>query len=262
MEDVQNRPDHREIPIDRVGVTNLSYPIIVWDRQNEKQSTVADVTLSVALPHHFKGTHMSRFLEVLNDHRGEITIRTLPVIIHELKERLDCEAAQMEVRFPYFLEREAPATGAKSLLDYQGCFRGETTDEGDEFVLGVTVPVTSLCPCSKEISDYGAHNQRSLVTIEIKMASDEEKDFVWMEELIEIAEDASSCPIYPLLKRPDEKHVTMQAYDKPQFVEDITRDVATVLMADERIRWFMVNCRNEESIHNHDAFATIEWTRP
>lgn len=262
MEDVQNRPDHREIPIDRVGVTNLSYPIIVWDRENEKQHTVAELSLSVSLPHHFKGTHMSRFLEVLNHHRGEVTIRTLPLILRELKQHLDSEAAQMEVRFPYFLERKAPVTEACSLLDFQGLFRGETTADGDEFVLGVTVPVTSLCPCSKEISDYGAHSQRSLVTIEIKMMSTEEKDFVWMEELIEIADDASSCPIYPLLKRPDERHVTMQAYDKPQFVEDIARDVAAALMDDQRIKWFKVNCRNEESIHNHDAFATIEWTRP
>lgn len=261
MEDVQNRRDHREIPIDRVGVRNLRYPIIVWDRAHEKQSTVALLSLSVSLPHHFKGTHMSRFLEILNAHRGELTIRTLPTVLHDLKARLDSESAQMEATFPYFIEKVAPVSGAKSLLDVEGHFRGTSTADGDDFVLGIKAPVTSLCPCSKEISDYGAHNQRSFVSIEIRMASDEPEDFVWMEELIEVAEASASAPLYPLLKRPDERYVTMQAYDNPAFVEDITRNVADRLMSDRRVKWFKVFCENEESIHNHNAFAEIEWTR-
>ncbi len=261
MEDVQNRRDHREIPIDRVGVRNLRYPIIVWDRDHEKQSTVALLSLSVSLPHQFKGTHMSRFLEILNQHRGELTIRTLPLVLHDLKAHLDSEAAQLEATFPYFLERVAPVSGAKSLLDYEGHFSGSSDLEGDTFILGVKVPVTSLCPCSKEISDYGAHSQRSFVSIEIKMSSNEPEHFIWMEELIEVAESSASAPLYPLLKRPDERHVTMQAYDNPAFVEDITRNVADKLMNDERVKWFRVFCENEESIHNHNAFAEIEWTR-
>lgn len=261
MEDVQSRRDHREIPIDRVGVRNLRYPIIVWDRDHEKQSTVAVLSLSVSLPHHFKGTHMSRFLEILNQHRGELTIRTLPEVLHDLKKRLDSESAQMEATFPYFLERSAPVSGARSLLDFEGHFRGTSTTEGDDFVLGVKVPVQSLCPCSKEISDYGAHNQRSFVSIEIRMASDKPEHFVWMEELIDVAEKSASAPLYPLLKRVDERFVTMQAYDNPAFVEDIARNVADRLMSDERVKWFKVFCENEESIHNHNAFAEIEWTR-
>lgn len=261
MEDVQNRADHREIPIDRVGVTNLRYPIIVWDRENEKQSTVGTLSLSVNLPHHFKGTHMSRFLEVLNDYRGEFTIRTLPQVVESLKERLDSEAAHLEVRFPYFIEKKAPVTKKVSLLDIEGYFHGSSSSAGDDFILGVTVPVTSLCPCSKEISEYGAHNQRSFITIEVRMMSMDTKDFIWMEELIDVAENAASAPLYPLLKRPDERYVTMQAYDRPAFVEDIARSVAESLIDDERVAWFRVKCVNEESIHNHDAFSEILWTR-
>ncbi len=260
MEDVQSRRDHREIPIDRVGITNLRYPITVWDRTNDKQNTVAELSLSVSLPHHFKGTHMSRFLEVLEDHRGEVTIKTLPEILHDLRKRLDSEAAHMEVVFPYFLEKEAPATGARSLLDYTGHFIGSSDGDDDDFVLGVTVPVTSLCPCSKEISDYGAHNQRSSIDIRVRMIEGEE-NFIWMEELIDVAEDSASAPLYPLLKRPDERHVTMQAFENPAFVEDIARDVAATLIEDERVAWFEVRCVNEESIHNHNAFAVIEWSR-
>ncbi|WP_430700844.1 GTP cyclohydrolase FolE2 [Microvenator marinus] len=262
MEDVQNRSDNREIPIDRVGVTNLRYPIIVWDKANESQSTVATLSLSVHLPHHFKGTHMSRFLEVLNEHRGEFTIKTLPTVIHELKTRLDSEAAHIEARFPYFIEKQAPVTKKTSLLDIEGYFHGASDASGDDFILGVSVPVTSLCPCSKEISDYGAHNQRSTITIEIRMTSAASEHFVWMEDLIEIAEASASAPLYALLKRPDERFVTMQAYDNPAFVEDIARNVAKRLQDDERIGWFRVKCVNQESIHNHDAFSEILWTRP
>ncbi len=263
MEDVQSRRDERSWPIDQVGVSELRYPIVVLDREQERQQTVARLSLSVGLPHHFKGTHMSRFLEVLDEHRGEVTMRTLPAILRRLKERLDAASARIEVAFPYFLERVAPVSGARALLDYECSFVGEVDGGREDFVLGVRVPVASLCPCSKAISDYGAHNQRGYVTLEVRSARDErgEPQLVWIEELVEVAERSASAPVYPLLKRADERHVTMQAYDNPAFVEDIVRNVATRLRADRRIAWFRAHAVNHESIHNHSAFASIEWTR-
>lgn len=262
--DVQNRADERSIPIDQVGVSDLRYPIVVLDREQGRQQTVAQLSLSVSLPHQFKGTHMSRFIEVLNEHRGEVTMHTLPTILRRLKERLDAESARIEARFPYFLERIAPVTGARALMDYECSFVGEANGAHDDFVLGVRVPVASLCPCSKEISDYGAHNQRGYVTIEVRGARDATgvPALIWIEELIAIAEGSASAPVYPLLKRPDERHVTMQAYDNPAFVEDIVRNVAGRLMADGRVAWFHAHVVNHESIHNHSAFARIIWQRP
>lgn len=263
MDDLQSQTDQRCIPIDQVGVTDLRYPIVVLDRDHERQQTVAHATLSVNLPHQFKGTHMSRFVEVLNRHRGEVTMRTLPAILLELKTCLHAESARVEVKFPYFLERTAPVTRSKALMDYQCSFVGEINGEKTDFVLGVRVPVTSLCPCSKAISDYGAHNQRGQITIEIRasVGTDGTPELVWIEELIDVAEGAASAPVYSLLKRADERHVTMQAYDHPVFVEDMVRDVATRLQNDLRIAWFRVHAANQESIHNHSAFAQIEWTR-
>ena len=263
MFDVQNHKDDRQIPIDKVGVCDLQYPIVVLDRQSQRQSTTAKLSMSVCLPHEFKGTHMSRFIEVLNAHRGEVTMRTLPVILGELKTRLNAESAHMEVTFPYFLERTAPVSGATALMDYQCKFTGEVNGGSADFVLSVCVPVTSLCPCSKAISDYGAHNQRGQVTIDIRTGNTAEglPALVWIEELIEAAESSASAPVYPLLKRQDERHVTMQAFDNPVFVEDLVRNVALKLQADERVTWFRVHALNEESIHNHNAFAQIEWRR-
>lgn len=263
MEDVQSRPDERRFAIDQVGVSNLRYPIVVLDRAQERQQTVASFTMSVDLPHHFKGTHMSRFIEVLNAHRGEVTMRTLPAMLAELKERLAAERARVVVRFPYFLERRAPVTGACGLMDYECTFLGELNGGAAAFQLGVRVPVTSLCPCSKEISDYGAHNQRGAVTVEVRTLPEDggSPRFVWIEELVDVAEASASAPLYPLLKRPDERHVTMQAYDNPVFVEDLVRNVATRLRDDDRVAWFRVHAVNKESIHNHDAFAMIEWDR-
>ena len=263
MQDVQNRADTREIPIDRVGVCDLRYPIIVMDRENRQQSTTARLSMSVNLPREFKGTHMSRFIEILNSHRGEITMRTLPTILQELKERLDAESAHIEVEFPYFLERRAPVSGARALMDYECVFTGEVNGGASDFVLGVRIPVTSLCPCSKAISDYGAHNQRGYVTVEIRSrpGQDLKPEFVWIEEVVEVAEASASAPLYPLLKREDERHVTMQAYDNPAFVEDVVREVAIRLKSDDRIVWFRVHALNQESIHNHNAFAQIAWSR-
>jgi GTP cyclohydrolase I len=264
MEDVQSRMDDREIPIDQVGVSDLRYPIVVWDRQHERQQTVARVTMSVSLPHHFKGTHMSRFVEVLNKYRGEVTLRTIPRILRELKQRLDAASARIEVVFPYFLERAAPVSGAVGLMDYECSFTGEANGGTEDFVLGVKVPVTSLCPCSKAISDYGAHNQRGQIQVLLRGSSTEtgEPAIIWIEEIVEIAERSASAPVYPLLKRPDERHVTMQAYDNPAFVEDMVRCVAAHLKADPRVRWFRVDAVNHESIHNHSAFAVTSWQRP
>jgi GTP cyclohydrolase I len=263
MDDVQNHVDKRGIALDRVGVTDLQYPIVVLDQKHEKQHTIARFTMSVNLPHEFKGTHMSRFIEVLNVHHGEFTMRTLPAMLTELKQRLNAEAARVEVAFPYFVEKAAPKSGAKALMDYQCSFVGELNGGNVDFVVSVDVPVTSLCPCSKSISDYGAHNQRGVISVAVRgeRGADGASEFIWIEELIDIAERSASAPVYPLLKRPDERHVTMQAYDNPVFVEDMVRNVATYLQADLRVSWFRVNAVNQESIHNHSAFASLAWTR-
>lgn len=263
MKDVQNLEDTRGIPIDRVGVSDLRYPIVVLDQENKEQHSVANIALSVDLPHHFKGTHMSRFVEVLNRHHGDMTMRTIPTILAELKERLEAERTHIDVSFPYFLVKKAPVTESEGLVDYDCCFSGEMSDDDSDFTLEVVVPVTSLCPCSKEISSYGAHNQRSRVGISVKTRKKDDGtwDFVWIEELIRVAEHSASAPLYSLLKRPDEKFVTEQAYDNPVFVEDLVRGVASELMQDDRIVWFRVRSVNEESIHNHNAFAEIRWSR-
>jgi GTP cyclohydrolase I len=263
MEDVQGRRDEREVALDRVGVSGLRYPIVVLDRDHQKQHTVAILKMSVNLPHEFKGTHMSRFIEVLNEHRGEITMRTVPAILRDLRKKLDAESAHIHLIFPYFLERRAPVSGASALMDYECSFDASVNGGTDKFVFGVRVPVTSLCPCSKAISDYGAHNQRGHITIDVQTVRDPENNFplVWFEELIDVAERSASAPVYPLLKRADERHVTMQAFDNPVFVEDMVRNVALVLRNDPRIAWFRIDASNQESIHNHSAFASVEWDR-
>jgi len=263
MPDVQGRSDARRIPIDQVGVSELRHPIVVLDPQQGEQRTIAQLRMSVRLPHQFKGTHMSRFVEVLNEHHGEVTMRTLPAILGRLKERLEAEVARIEARFPYFLLSTAPFSGAQALMDYECAFVGQLNGHSADFVLEVRVPVASLCPCSKEISDYGAHNQRGYVTMEVRSVRDATglPALIWIEELVDIAERSGSAPVYPLLKRMDERHVTMQAYDNPAFVEDIARNVAAQLADDARVAWFRVGVVNHESIHNHSAFAKVEWSR-
>lgn len=263
LHDVQSDLDDRNIPIDQVGVTGLRLPITVLDRARGRQETVARCTLSVDLPHHFKGTHMSRFIEILNRHRGEVTMHTIPRLLSDLRHRLEAESAQVELEFPYFLQKAAPASGATALMDYSCFFKGEQRGSEDDFVLGVTVPVTSVCPCSKSISDYGAHNQRSTIQIRVRTRRDGKgvPEMLWIEELIEIAESSASAPVYPLLKRPDERHVTMQAFDNPAFVEDMVRAASEQLRRDERVIWFQLHVEAHESIHNHNAFARLEWRR-
>jgi len=260
LKDIQKTRDRRGLPIDKVGVCDLRYPITVLDQRNEKQHTVATVALSVSLPHHFKGTHMSRFIKILNRHRGEVTMRTIPAILAEMKESLQAESAHIDLSFPYFIEKPAPVSGETALMDYECSFTAESNGSADDFVLGVAVPVKSLCPCSKAISKYGAHNQRGIITIRVRSVrkASGEPELIWIEELIEIAESSASSPVYPLLKREDEKYVTEHAFENPMFVEDIVRNVAKRLKANHRVAWFSVHVVNQESIHNHSAFARIE----
>jgi len=259
VKDVQNSRDTRGIPIDQVGVTDLRYPVNVLDHAGKPLPTVASITMSVHLPHHFKGTHMSRFVEVLTRHEGEVTMRTLPSILHDLKKALDAKSAQIEVKFPYFISKPAPVSGAQAKIGYNCTFFGDSNGRKDDFMLAVEVPVTTLCPCSKEISDYGAHNQRGYVYMRVRTRkkADGQWDFVWIEELIAIAEKSASAPVYALLKRPDERHVTMQAFDNPVFVEDVVRNVASQLRREKRVTWFEVRAVNHESIHDHSAFAVV-----
>ncbi len=259
MKDVQRKKDRRGIHIDQVGVSDLRYPITVLDRENKAQHTVGTFGLSVDLPHHFKGTHMSRFVEILNEHHGEITLRTMPQILRKLQTKLEAERAHVTVDFTYFVTKTAPVSGARAMIDLNCSFIGECNGGPEDFLLKVEAPVTSLCPCSRDISDYGAHNQRGLLTLTVRTKRDRrgQWSFVWIEELLAIAEASASAPIYALLKRPDERHVTMQAYDNPVFVEDMVRNVATRLNRDKRIAWFEVKAVNQESIHNHNAFAVV-----
>ncbi|MED5510233.1 MAG: GTP cyclohydrolase FolE2 [Pseudomonadota bacterium] len=252
IEDVQNIADQRKIAIDKVGIKDIKHPIKVSDRTTGEQHTVANFNMYVNLPHHFKGTHMSRFVEILNQHEREITVKSFREMLGEMTERLDAESGYIEMNFPYFVNKEAPISKVRSLMDYDVTFIGEIKGDETTMTVKVVVPVTSLCPCSKNISDYGAHNQRSHVTLTVRVES-----FVWIEDLIDLVEKQASCEIYGLLKRPDEKYVTERAYDNPKFVEDMVRDVAAKLNEDKRITAYIVESENFESIHNHSAYALI-----
>lgn len=253
IEDVQSRADVRAIAIDKVGIKNIRHPVRVRDRSEGHQHTIANFNMYVHLPHNFKGTHMSRFVEILNAHTREISVESFKDILLEMRTRLDAESAHLEMSFPYFVMKKAPVTGVESLMDYDVAFFGESTGDHYEQTIKVLVPVTSLCPCSKSISQYGAHNQRSHVTVQVKA-----NQWIWVEELIDLVEGQASSQLYGLLKRPDEKYVTEYAYDHPKFVEDMVRDVAAQLKADDRVDWFIVESENFESIHNHSAYALIE----
>jgi GTP cyclohydrolase I len=253
IDDVQGRQDTRRIPIDRVGIKDIYHPVRVKVRSGGEQHTIANFNMYVHLPHNFKGTHMSRFVEILNQHEQEISVESFNAMLEQMALRLDSEAGHLEMSFPYFIMKKAPVSGVQSLLDYQATLAGELKNGRVETWLKVIVPVTSLCPCSKKISDYGAHNQRSHITIRVRIA-----EHVWLEELIDIAEQEASCELYGILKRPDEKYVTERAYDNPKFVEDMVRDIALRLNADERIRAYSVESENFESIHNHSAYARVE----
>ncbi len=253
IEDVQSSTDTRQIPINKVGIKDIRHPVRVRDRSAGEQHTIASFNMYVNLPHNFKGTHMSRFVEILNRHEREISVESFREMLHEMAQKLEAASGHIEMSFPYFINKTAPVSGVQSLMDYDVTFIGEVHDGVDEMTIKVQVPVTSLCPCSKKISDRGAHNQRSHVTVTARI-----RDFVWVEELIELVEQEASCELYGLLKRPDEKLVTERAYDNPKFVEDMVRDVAARLNADDRIAAYVVESENFESIHNHSAYALIE----
>ena len=264
LEDVQERPDTRGIALDEVGVTGLRYPIVACDRDGAKQETIGQITMAVALPAEVKGTHLSRFIEVLHDHATEVSTTTLPVILGALCERLATPAARLRVQAPYFRERHAPVSHARSVMGYDVTWFAATDGDTTDVEFGVRVPVTSVCPCSKAISDYGAHNQRGHITVRVRPHSRlaDTAESLWLEDLIDLAERSASAPVFPLLKRPDERHVTMLAYDHPVFVEDMARNVAQQLRGDVRLAAFGVHAANEESIHDHAAFATVESPRP
>ncbi len=251
--DVQNYADTRHLAIDKVGIKGIRHPVVVRDKSVGVQHTIAMFNMYVFLPHDFKGTHMSRFVEILNQHGREISVESFESILREMVQKLEAKSGHIEMTFPYFVNKSAPVSGVQSLLDYEVTFTGEINNSDYRFTMSVQVPVTSLCPCSKNISERGAHNQRSHVTITVRT-----RKSVWIEELVRFAEEQASSELYGLLKRPDEKFVTERAYDNPKFVEDMVRDVASALNADDRIEAYVVESENFESIHNHSAYALIE----
>ncbi len=253
LKDTQNERDDRQLPIDRVGVKSLRYPLQVRDKEHSVQSTVATIQLTVDLPHHFKGTHMSRFIEVLAAHGPVIHVENIRDILQEMCRRLESRCAHLEIEFPFFLGKKAPVSGAVGLMDYTVRFNATLENGEMDFVVTTVVPVTTLCPCSKAISAAGAHNQRGHVTLSVCC-----KRPMWIEDMVRLAEESASAELYSLLKRPDEKHVTEQAYANPVFVEDLVRNVAVRCEADENIIRYRVEVENFESIHNHSAYALIE----
>ena len=257
MIDIQSQRDDRRVGINKVGVKNIEYPITVLDKKNRVQHTVGKVNMYVNLPHHFKGTHMSRFIEILNEYRGTINIKAISTILNKMKEKLNAESAYLEVEFPYFIEKRAPVSGARSLMGYTCRFLASLTNEHHNLVVGITVPVTTVCPCSREISDQGAHNQRSLVSVRVTF-----RKFFWIEDLIRIVENSASAAVFSLLKRADEKLLTEKAYENPMFVEDVVRNIALKLNTHPNITWFSVESENLESIHNHNAYACVEKNNP
>ncbi len=251
LKDVQSEIDVRGLAIDQVGVKGVRYPIVVLDKKNVKQHTVATINMYVNLPREFRGTHMSRFIEVLEAHRGEIAIGRIEAILIEMKSKLKAKDSFIEIEFPYFIEKKAPVTKAKSLMEYQCKFIGKH-NSNIELLIELKIPVSTLCPCSKSISDRGAHNQRGIVKVTY-----ESRELIWLEDIIHAVEGCASSELYTLLKRPDERYVTEYAYDHPTFVEDVVRNAATALSKFEGIDWFQVEAENFESIHNHNAYAMI-----
>ncbi len=251
--DVQNTADTRQIAINKVGIKDIRHPMRIRDRSEGEQHTIANFNMYVNLPHNFKGTHMSRFVEILNGHESELTVASFRDMLAEMTDRLEAESGHIEMNFPFFINKTAPVSGVQSLLDYNVTLIGEIHGGTPTIEIKVVVPVTSLCPCSKKISDRGAHNQRSHVTVQART-----KGFIWIEDIIDILERQASCQLYGLLKRPDEKFVTERAYDNPKFVEDMVRDIAVELNREERISAYVVESENFESIHNHSAYALIE----
>jgi len=255
MLDVQNLDDYRMIEIDKVGVKNIKYPIVVLDKAEGLQHTIATIDMYVNLPHNYKGTHMSRFVEILHSNKNMINMKNFPNILREMKDRLNAESAHLSVKFPYFIKKEAPVSRTEGFLEYCCGFSGsmDGSNRMKEFIVSASVPINTLCPCSKEISEHGAHNQRGITTVSVRF-----KKFFWIEDLIAVVEQCASSDIYSILKREDEKFVTERAFENPKFVEDIVRDIAETLSKDPNMTWFMIEAENFESIHNHSAYAYLE----
>ncbi len=253
LPDIQSQVDQRDLPIDAVGIKDVRYPVTIRTGATTSMPTIATLTMTVGLPAQSKGTHMSRFIELLEAQTAALDQQAFRAILDDMLDRLDARSGAIEMRFPYFMKKTAPVSGVQSLLDYEVCWRGTVSGQGKHvFRMEVKVAATSLCPCSKEISAYGAHNQRSHISIDAELDGD-----MAIDELIAIAERSASCEVYGLLKRPDEKYVTERAYDNPKFVEDLVRDVALALNRDPRVTAYVVEVENFESIHNHSAFARI-----
>lgn len=251
--DTQSSTDRRRLPIDRAGVKGVRYPIVVLDKHNKTQNTIADITMTVDLPHSFRGTHMSRFVEILHEHSRKITIKNLRAILHDMRQRLQAAQAHLEMFFDYFIEKRAPVSSTPGLMCYR-CGFFYTAGSQDDFILSVEVPLTTVCPCSKALAEGGgAHNQRSKLTLEVRMSH-----IVWIEDLVALGEECGSSALFSLLKRADEKFITEQAYANPRFVEDVVREAALRLEAHPHVTWYRVSSENCESIHNHSAYAMIE----
>jgi GTP cyclohydrolase I len=262
MKDIQNLSDTRGIDIQKVGVTDVHLPFLIREKSGGFQSVLANIQVTVSLPNQYKGTHMSRFVEVLNEWRQKaVSLREIRLILEDIIQRLDAREGHLEIAFKYFIEKEAPVSHLKSVLDYDIVFSGNLTAAGKfDAILSVTVPFTSLCPCSKAISDGGAHNQRSMMKASVRFVPPQ---FEWIEDLVHVMESQASSPVYSLLKREDEKYVTEAAYNNPKFVEDTIRDLVLAFRKIKSIRWFDVECKNFESIHNHNAYARhSEYTQP
>jgi GTP cyclohydrolase I len=254
MIDIQNQRDTRNVPLAKVGVKDLEYPIRVLDKLKKTQYTTARVDLFADLPRHFKGTHMSRFIEIFHGYRDDISMHRFLDMLRSIRTELDADSAFGSIRFPYFLEKRAPVSGLAGMMSYEGRFQGRVSQSTSQFTVSVSVPVTTVCPCSKAISDRGAHNQRGVVRVELELGP-----FFWLEDIIELVERSASSPVYSLLKREDEKFVTEQAYDNPRFVEDMVRDVYVAIRDMGEFPRFSVEAENFESIHNHSAFAFAEY---
>ena len=253
LRDRQSERDHRELRIDKVGVRGLRFPIQVRDKAHALQNTIATIGMYVDLPKEFKGTHMSRFIEVLHAHGSVVHVENITDILYAMQGKLKSSTAHLEMEFPFFLVKKAPVSRRESVMDYTARFDATACGREIDFVLTVKAPVTTLCPCSKAIAKYGAHNQRGVVTVQIRS-----RRAIWIEDLISIIESSASSELYSLLKRQDEKSVTERAYENPVFVEDLVRNVTLKLNAHPDVTWYKVEAENFESIHNHNAYACIE----
>ncbi|MDR1058806.1 MAG: GTP cyclohydrolase FolE2 [Treponema sp.] len=255
MVDIQNQEDGRRIPLQKVGVKNLAYPIRVLDKVNKVQHTTGKADLFANLPQRFKGTHMSRFIEIFHQYRGDLSMPRFLDMLNHIRRELSAESAFGSMSFPYFIEKKAPVSGMAGMMCYECCYNGSVGEGTEHFLVSVSVPVSTVCPCSKAISERGAHNQRGMVKVEVELGP-----FFWIEDIIDIVETAASSPVYSLLKREDEKYVTEHGYDNPKFVEDLVRDVYAAVRGLKKFGRFTVAAENYESIHNHNAYACAEYS--